>query len=637
MNKMNKRMLIRIAETLGLFILFFYPFRHVYVGIDMLDTGYNYANYTFAGLEHMDSMWFFATFLSTWIGHFFTLLPYGNTLLGMNLYTTLILAMILLTSYFFCTRVLKIPRLVTFLGEFIAASHCWAPTAVLYNYLTYFFFFLSNISLYYGLIKSKKIFLYIAGVLLGINLFVRFPNLAEIVLIIPVWYYAYACSHTDKEKGTRYGGLHKAFADTVICVSGYLSALVVGFLFIHFNYGFTEYISSIGRLFEMNDTAKEYQLFSMLTGIVAPYGYLLKEFYLLFVFLIVASIPVLLLKIAEFIYCKCNKTIKVSKTVYFASALWLTFIYIVMLDWMKRKRFITFVYTDYGCMFFPAIVFLLIALLVCLIQILKKGNSIEKKLFSMILICILLITPIGSNNSVYPILNNLFLIAPYIIWHTFRFVFFAFRKEKECATEQDKRSNLKITDCYKPLACGLGIVTTVFLVQSICFGVFFIYSGGKGYLQAKYTIENNEVLAHIRMNKKDAEWIQDFTDYVNCNELQGTEVISFDVGPGISYYFGLPSAFNPWCDLHSYTAEQMEKDMSKLRLRMNTKERERPIIVLSKFYSSYAESVMKNSQIELTEDELDKIMDPKWCLIFDFMQEQGYSKDLDTTIISVWR
>ncbi len=485
--------------------------------------------------------------------------------------------------------------------------------------------------------EASKIFLYIAGILLGINLFVRFPNLVEIALIIPVWYYAYACSHTVKAEGIKYGGLKKAFADTVICVLGYFSALVVGFLFIHFKYGFTEYISSIGRLFEMNDTAKEYQLISMLTGIIAPYSFLLKEFYLLFVFLIVASIPVLLLKIAEFLYCKCYKEFKVSKTVYVASALWLIFIYIVMLEWMKRKRFITFVYTGYECMFFPAIVFLLIALIVCLIQILKKANSIDTKLFSMLLICILLITPIGSNNSVYPILNNLFLIAPYILWQTFRFVFFAFGTEKECATEQDKRSNLKITDCYKPLACGLGIITAVFLIQSICFGAFFIYSEGKGYLQAKYTIENNEVLAHIRMNRRDAEWIQAFTDYVNCNELQGTEVISFDVGPGISYYFSMPSAFNPWCDLHSYTADQMEKDMSKLRLRMNTKERERPVIVLSRFYSSYAESVMKNSQIELTEEELDKIMDPKWSMIFDFMQEQGYSKDFDTAIIGVWR
>ena len=60
---------------------------HIMIGMDLWDIGYNYANFRYMGLEHMDSMWLFSTYLSTATGHALSLLPWGNTLLGMNLYT----------------------------------------------------------------------------------------------------------------------------------------------------------------------------------------------------------------------------------------------------------------------------------------------------------------------------------------------------------------------------------------------------------------------------------------------------------------------------------------------------------------------------------------------------------------------
>ncbi len=70
-------------------ILAFYPLRHIYQGIDLWDTGYNYANFTYMGLEHMDPMWLFSTWLSNATGHLLTRLPRGMSLVGMNFYTGL--------------------------------------------------------------------------------------------------------------------------------------------------------------------------------------------------------------------------------------------------------------------------------------------------------------------------------------------------------------------------------------------------------------------------------------------------------------------------------------------------------------------------------------------------------------------
>ena len=53
-----------IGENLFIVILAFYPLRHVQWGLDLMDTGYNYANYTYMGTEHMDPMWLFSTWIS---------------------------------------------------------------------------------------------------------------------------------------------------------------------------------------------------------------------------------------------------------------------------------------------------------------------------------------------------------------------------------------------------------------------------------------------------------------------------------------------------------------------------------------------------------------------------------------------
>lgn len=46
-------------ENLAIVILAFYPLRHIGWGLDLWDTGYNYANFQYMGTRHMDPMWFF--------------------------------------------------------------------------------------------------------------------------------------------------------------------------------------------------------------------------------------------------------------------------------------------------------------------------------------------------------------------------------------------------------------------------------------------------------------------------------------------------------------------------------------------------------------------------------------------------
>ena len=83
-------------------ILILYPLRHIHWGLDLWDTGYNYSNFQFAGLEHMDPMWFFSTYLANIVGSALTKLPFADTLLGMNFYTGLFVSILAFLGYCFC-------------------------------------------------------------------------------------------------------------------------------------------------------------------------------------------------------------------------------------------------------------------------------------------------------------------------------------------------------------------------------------------------------------------------------------------------------------------------------------------------------------------------------------------------------
>ena len=53
-------------------ILLLYPLRHVCIGLDLRDTGYNYANFLYMGLDDMDPMWMLSTYLANVWGHVVT-------------------------------------------------------------------------------------------------------------------------------------------------------------------------------------------------------------------------------------------------------------------------------------------------------------------------------------------------------------------------------------------------------------------------------------------------------------------------------------------------------------------------------------------------------------------------------------
>lgn len=171
----------RTKDIIVMLILLCYPLRKVTLGLDLMDAGYALGNYRF--FDTMNETWKLATYLANVLGVLFMQLPFGDTWVGMNVYTSLLIGMTAAGSYLFLKKQNIGNRWLLFLTEMVALSLCWAPSVILYHYLSYIFMTAAVMLLYAALTKEKKAYLVIAGIILGAAVAVRMPNITYMALI----------------------------------------------------------------------------------------------------------------------------------------------------------------------------------------------------------------------------------------------------------------------------------------------------------------------------------------------------------------------------------------------------------------------------------------------------------------------
>lgn len=582
MNKWKESRFYRICcNYIFPLILLLYPLRHIYWGLDLWDTGYNYANFRYMGLEHMDSMWLFSTYLANAVGHFFTLLPGGHTLLFMNLYTGLFTSLLALMSYLFLTKRVKLPAGVVFVGEFAAISLCFCPTALLYNYLTYVLFLAGVLFLYEGLSQEKNRCLILAGVMLGTNVFVRFSNLPEAAMIVGVWAYAVICRKKWK----------RVLKETGFCMLGYVGAALFWLGFLSLRYGLSNYVEGIRRLFAMTETATDYKASSMLYRMFSEY---IENLYWVnrILFFAVPGIVVCMVLPKSFKWVK-----KVACAAFAAAAaVWLY----TRKDAQGSSLFCDFRFDEYSSMQKPATLFLILTLVVCLVRVLGRKTEKKEKLLAGLIFLSVLLTSIGSNNGLFTSFNNLFLAAPYVLWNVYRL----------CRYQAEWKIPLVL-----PLKTLAMMFTAIFLFQSIGFGTCFVFAEATGVKSTAAAVENNAVLRGIRMSEERALWLSEISAYVSENKLTGREVILYGYIPSLSFYLEMPSAFNPWSDLASYSTSSMEAAMEETKKEL-TEGKEAPVVILNKDRAADGGTL----------SELSAVSDPKLAMIMQFMKDYNYQE-----------
>lgn len=573
-------------------ILLLYPLRHIRVGAEWWDTGYNYGNFTY--MDYMDPMWLLSTYLGNAAGHLLTLLPGGGTMLGMNLYTGLFVSLLALGGYFFFTRRIGLSRTLTFWGEMLAVSFCWCPTALLYNYLTYVLMGAGVILLYHALSgETQNAWRYFvgAGVCLGLNVLVRFPNLAEAALILAVW----AMALIRRQR------LGRTIKQTLQCLGGYLLGLGIGLAVIALRYGPRTYIDGIVRLMSMPSEASEYTVYSMVVQQLRNYlqnciwlGYL--AFFMSLGFIVYMLLP---------------QKLNWIKNVGYVGSVFCGFYY------LRQQDMFNFKYSTKESAFQWGVILLTATLAAGIVTILRKKSTEQEKLMCGLGMLVVLITPLGSNNHLYSAINNLFLVAPFTLWMLARFL--------RWLPSRLRNSLFSVVSLF-PVKAMLVCILVMMTVQATLFGMEYVFHESGGGENLHTPIVGNDVLKGMLTSPERAEALNTLSAYVNQEGLKGQEIILYGRIPSLSYYLEMPFAISAWPDLASYNYSVMAEDLERLAEKIAKEQRAKPVLLLEKRQGTYltgGEDAL--AALGISDGEAARIMeDRKLMLLADWIETYGY-------------
>ncbi len=551
-------------------VLLLYPLGKIGLGIDLTDSCYGLVNFRF--FPHAGREWTVATYLANVLGAFLMRLPFGDTLIGIRFYTGLLVSAMALLSYYFLKG--KMPAWIAFLGEVVAVSLCWIPTTSLYNYLTFFLFLCGSVTLYRGLVWRRHLLLALAGVFLGMSTLTRLPNILECGLIVAVFYYGRIKKKTAGEIGK----------DVAACVAGFLAAFAIGYAAVCLQFGTDAYGQMLAGLSGYGATDATYSPLSMVGAIAGAYLVSLKWVFLL---LAAAAMGVVMFLIAPGRFEK-----------------WKMGVYLCMLPVLLRllwgRGMFNFQYAFYWSVFQWCMVLLYAAIGLCLWALFNPVIFRRDKLLALLVLLVILITPIGSNNETYPNMNNLFLAAPVTFWLGYR-VYLTLRRKVEAF----------------PIRAMCIFVAAVLLVQSLGFGTHAVFRDSIDGQKRDSRVHGNRKLAGVRTNAANAESLQDVVDFVNQN-VQGIQtVITFGDVPGFGWLFDMPSELShDWPDMNTYPVGTMRQDLEGVRY----KNHGLPLIMINP------------SNVDFEDGQ----ESAKWELLQDFMEEYGYGTALDNGTYQIY-
>lgn len=593
----------------GLFIvlLAFYPLIHVNQGLDVADPTYSLGNFQY--FQSANGTWMVATYLANVLGYALTKLPSGDTILGMQLYTGLIVSILAIFFYLMLRK--KMPSVLAFAGEMLAISLCWCPTVILYHYLTYLLMGIGVWLLYLGCFqterdRSQKWYLIMAGICLGANIAVRMPNVVHAAFILVLWYSAILQKKAWKE----------VRRDTLYCLAGYLIGFLIPFAAICIRYGIAAYPAMVHNMFAMTDQAVDYKPASMITAMLDDYKHGL--YWLAFAAVCMAALYIV------YGFCRiiCKRRVgTVCAWLFrlFCIAVWCV---LIRFYWGQYMFHFRYYYYDGVSMYWWAVIFLLTGIVGALWMLVSRKTSGEDKTLALLVLLQIFLTPLGSNNQLYPIINNLFVAAPFTLWCAYRW----FQRANERLydeTDGNLSGESMRNIIHLPWQSMLLIFGVVFCVQSTGFHWNFVFGDGV-WGESRDTLATELPKAEgIYTNRINAEYLADLAVYVREEDLIGKKVILYGEIPGLSYLLDMPSAISTtWPDLDSNRLSQFEQDMESVKQHMDE---ERPVVILSSGVAAYyTEDAEVYEEFGVNPEKYGA--DKKMEILLQFLTDYGYKE-----------
>lgn len=568
--------------------LVLYPLLRIDQGIDVSDTTYSLANFQY--FTSMNGTWTVATFLANVVGNLMMRFPFGHTLLGMFFYTTLIQSVTAFVVYAALRR--RMPAPFVFVGEWIALGLCWCPSTVLYNYLTYLFMTVGILLLYQGIVKDDRKYYVAAGICLGANVAVRMPNVVHMAFIVALWYGAVICGRS----------LRKTVQDTLRCVLGYVIGFGVPFAVICIKYGVSAYPTMVWSMFAMTEKAADYKPAAMVTGMLGDYT---KGLVWLFFAGICIAGGWLLFTVQRRLFADKRGIVILCRGVYIAG------LFVLLRFYWGRGVFDFRYYTD-SSVYYPAVLLLLVTIFVALYCMIRKSVRTELKIAAPMLLVQIFVTPLGSNNYLFPIINNLFLVIPFLLGAAYDRC--PGGKVEDIQGREDVVSRKK-TSAFVwgvPLVLLIGLL----FIQSTAFHMAYSFRDGiHGEVRdTRLTIPVKA--AGVYTNQDNAACLEELAEYSQSEGLAGREVISYGELPGLGYFLDMPPALSTfWPDLPSYLMAEYERDMAQLTIP--------PVIIIASPVAAYLnEDADGMNWFGTNREALDA--DEKLQILAGYMREHSY-------------
>lgn len=604
--------------------LFLYPFLTVNQGLDVADSTYSLTNFQYFGA--MKGTWMVATFLSNAVGWLFGCLPFGETLLGIKCYTTMVLSATALMVYFGLRK--KIPAPLLFFGEILALGLCWCPSTILYNYLTYFLMTAGMLLLYRGLTGAgqARLCFAVAGVCLGANVAVRMPNVVQAAFILAVWYGIVLCQKKNgcyveaEEAAGKERVMSAAKKTTPVrtlavstgwCLLGYAAGFGVPFLAICVRYGVSAYPDMVRTMFAMTEQATDYRPSSMISGMFTDYG---KGLYWLAFAGMCAVAAAFAFYVREKLYGMEGKRNTYRITGVIIKAGYVLLLLILLRFYWGRGMF-HFRYYQYGngSIYYPAVLLLLAAIAAAVRCLFGKRMRAEQKILAALVLLQIFLTPLGSNNYLYPIINNLFVAAPFFLWVVSDGI-------KASAAKRQNGAGYDFV-WYAPMVFLFLFV----LVQSMGSHAGFVFQDGIYGERRDTCVAVPKKAAGVYTNAENAALLEELRMFTEEEGVTGRTAITYGELPGLYYLLDMPPALSTgWPDLNSYRMTEYERDLAALEAEIAAGG-ELPVIIVSSAVAAYWSD--DGEAISWFGVDMKKMqLDEKQRILGDWVRDYGYTE-----------
>jgi hypothetical protein len=389
----------------------------------------------------------------------------------------------------------------------------------------------ATLVLYTAITKDSVKYYIISGIILGLCVAVRMPNITYMAFVLPLWYYLFV----NKQNAVR---------RTLYCIGGYLIGLLPPILYIEVRYGLNSYPDMISSLFGMTETATDYKPTSMITEIFGEY---ISYGGWLFLFLAYIVVGIIFFSLVSKVV---DKIVNIFKILYFLG-------FVVLLRLCYGRGMFGLDYTDNFSIYKWMVVYLLGVIILCVWSIVSNKTDERLKLWSVFLIVTIFITPLGSNNGLYPIINNLFIVAPISVILLAEFL------------------NKKTFEVKMVIT---GFMICVF-TASLLYGINYVFHDenysdtSRVEISLKCDKAANGLLTSY--DKKTA--IESLDSFLYDNGLNDKTLITYGNIPALSYIFNMqPAIFTTWGDLDSNSLTRLEEDLNS----NSEGEKDYPVVIL---------------------------------------------------------